>query len=360
MEEKKFPKEDGNSISLRKKIVTAVIVVISIVLLLVITQISLFVGLFSWFVIKIRVISGLDVLPSQAIAFIAMALLLGTPLGNFVWSFFPIPQKDRKMKRFVSLSLMSLVCFVSVFVSKNVYFNPSNGQPIKYYVVNFNNKYEFYDAPGYDTKSGKKLKPVIKEVVDGYLNGESAIDYPEAVPFSFTDLIFENNLKEKKMVLNKPFHSVTFENKLNESVCVLVGHANGRNSETIVCKIHSKKTAKLDLEEGKYIFACVGEDAWVYDMEYDSGYALKSTRGKNNFLPLPYINACNRKDSLRITFFLTINNSDKQLVRIRPDAIFYYKDKDDANIGWVGWFIIVWWISSVIYVLSDYYPSKKK
>lgn len=214
---KDIPEKDGKDLSpLTKKVIIAVVVMIVLFLLLVLGQITMFIGIFNWLVIKVRVISGLDMFLARGIAAILFACLLGAPLGRLIWSFFPVPQKSKKKNRFISLLIISLVFFVSFFVSQNVFFNSETGKTLKYYVVAVDGEYKFSSSAGYDPVTGKKFKPVIKEVAQRYLNGEEAIDFPE-LPTEERVVISEIKDENK----NDGGHKKTFFSVFLDIICWL-------------------------------------------------------------------------------------------------------------------------------------------
>ena len=67
------------------------------------------------------------------------------------------------------LIAFALLCFASCFLSKNVFFNPNTGAPLKYYSITPDGEYKFYSSGGFDPVTGDTLKIVTKEIVLKYL-----------------------------------------------------------------------------------------------------------------------------------------------------------------------------------------------
>lgn len=147
-----------------EKIMKVVLAVVVVIVLIILAQIGMFVGMFNWLEGVIRTTTGLDAMLAKAIAFLFLALLFGTPLGGFAWSFLPGPRKDKKKKRFIFLTVLSILFFGAYFASRDVYFDPETGEPVKYYSVDANGEYKFSSSGGYDPKTGEELKPATSEM----------------------------------------------------------------------------------------------------------------------------------------------------------------------------------------------------
>lgn len=148
-----------------EKIAKAVVAVLIVIVLIILAQIGMFIGIFNWLEGIVRTTTGLDAILAKAVAFLLLALLFSTPLSGFIWSFLPIPGKNKKRNRLISLSVLSILFFGSYFLSRDVYFNPETGEPVKYYSITSNGEYKFFSSDGYDPITGDKLKPVSSEMI---------------------------------------------------------------------------------------------------------------------------------------------------------------------------------------------------
>ena len=54
------------------------------------------------------------------------------------------------------------------FVPKSQYFNPSTGEPVRWYARLPNGKLEFFTLPGFHPKYGMRLDPATLEAVQEY------------------------------------------------------------------------------------------------------------------------------------------------------------------------------------------------
>lgn len=138
---------------------------ITLLIFIVILIVFGYFGAFNWIALKVRLLTGLDMSLVNSLTLVLMAIFFGTPLGGFIWSFFPIPMKNKKIKRFSFLISLAALCFISFFTSKNVYFDPASGEPRMYYSIGIDGKYNLYETDGFDTQTGDKLLPITKEVI---------------------------------------------------------------------------------------------------------------------------------------------------------------------------------------------------
>jgi len=164
----------GNPSTLGAKATKIIVTFLVIVLMIVSLQFFAFLGMLNWLYAQVRTLTGLDMFLVKGISFLLLALVFGTPLFSLAWSFLPIPQKNKKRKRFILLSVLAVLFFSAYFTFKNVYFNSETGMPMKYYSVGPSGEYKFYSAEGYDPVTGDKLKKVDKETVIKYLKSSSA------------------------------------------------------------------------------------------------------------------------------------------------------------------------------------------
>lgn len=192
--------EKGESLTdLGKKIMKVIVVVLVAFVLLIFAQIGIFLGMFNWFESVVRATTGLDAMLAKAIAFLLLALLFGTQLGGFIWSFLPVPQKNKKRKRFILLAVLGVMFFGAYFASKNVYFDPKTGEPVKYYSVGPDGEYKFSSSDGYDPVTGEELKPVTSEMFKKIREAEKAASEQkliEAAKLEEAERIIKNSRRQ--------------------------------------------------------------------------------------------------------------------------------------------------------------------
>lgn len=168
-----FEKNGFDYSKLLRRVLIGVIALAIFIVLMATGQILFILQIFGWIENKVRVTTGLDMLLVKGITAILMSIILILPIGGFILSFFPVPQKNKKIKRFTVFAIFALLFFAVYLSSTNVYFNPNTGQPLKYYSITTNGEYNFYSSNGYDPVTGDKLLPVNKEVVAQHLNNKS-------------------------------------------------------------------------------------------------------------------------------------------------------------------------------------------
>lgn len=233
-----------------EKAAKVILVVVVILVLLVLAQIGMFFGIFNWLENIARTVTGLDAMLAKAIAFLLMALLFGTPLSGFVWSFLPIPQKHKKRKRFIFLAVLGVMFFGAYFASQNVYFNPNTGEPVKYYSIGPDGKYKFSSSKGYDPVTGEKLKPVTKEVTAKNYSGESTDGLTKKDDSRF---LAEGKIDSPQMYEKK--YTVEFSNKQKRGIffCFTRGHDGLKGTDVIF--VPAGETVGVSLTEGRHLLA---------------------------------------------------------------------------------------------------------
>ena len=324
---------------IKKKILIAIISTVVLLILLVVGQITIFFQVFDWLVCKIRIASGLDIFLVKGIAVVLLALIIGTPISGLIWSFLPFPQKNKKRKRFIFLLILASVCFVSFFVTKDVYFNSETGEPIKYYSIR-NDKYEFSSSGGYDVITGQKLKPVIKEVVMKHLNGDKAIYFPEDT--IVYDLI-SNRLSKTKVNYkggfintrtdkekNSDFRLVKFKNNSYKNFIFFITTVSPNDTSVLALPIIRDESISIYLKKGKHIFGIITEENKYYDVATNNDAVfLRSIKYQREFNPIW------STFGLRFKFFnwaylLDINNSTNHSIDIHSWYISY--NQEDIRI----------------------------
>lgn len=171
--EEKNTKENGN-FNLSKvvrQIALAVILLVIFIALIAGGQIIFILQIFGWIESVVRTSTGMDILFAKAVSAMVLAVLLFLPIWGLSLSFLPIPIKHKRGKRAIVLMIFALIFFALAFSSKNVFFDPKSGQPMKYYSMTPDGEYKLYSSAGYDPVTGDKLSPITKEVALAYLGG---------------------------------------------------------------------------------------------------------------------------------------------------------------------------------------------
>jgi hypothetical protein len=159
-----------------RQIVITVIVIILFAILFATGQILFLIQIFTWIESQVRAFTGLDSLLAKAISVLIMGVLLALPLWAFIFSFLPVPQKNKRGKRLIVMSVFALMFVASFFASKQVYFNPDSGKPMKYYSISPEGEYKFSTSDGYDPVTGDKLQPITKDIVIKHLDKKEEVD----------------------------------------------------------------------------------------------------------------------------------------------------------------------------------------
>lgn len=241
-----------------EKIVKILAIVVVIIILLILSQLAVFYGIFVWIGTKISVLTGLDQFITKGIAFLLMAILFGTPLGSFIWSFTPVPQKNKKRKRAVFLIILAILSFAAFFASQNVYFNVRTGQAEKYYSIGVDGKYVFYSKPGYDPITGDELLPVTKEIIRRSLTDRSVFNY-QSIRSNSTDYYQKTNENGEieGMPRSAVFYPIVFFNNSNKNLYLCVTAGPDTNDKVMVYRISSKTLQSISLIEGAHYYAWV-------------------------------------------------------------------------------------------------------
>jgi len=148
-----------------KYICLGILGLLLIIALLTGINILFFWSIFSWLQNIIQQTTGLDASLAKGLAAILMAFIVLFPLGKLAMAFTPVPQKNKGLYRsyiFIAIAIFSLFIY---FGSRNTYFNPKTGEPLKYYSISPTGTYKFFSEPGYDPETGDKLRVVTKEIV---------------------------------------------------------------------------------------------------------------------------------------------------------------------------------------------------
>jgi hypothetical protein len=343
----------GNPSSFGVRVVKVIAAIIAIAILIVFLQIFAIFGIFNWAETQVRLLTGLDMYLVKGICFFLLALLFGTPLISFVWSFLPIPQKNKKRKRFILLSVLAIFFFAVYFSSKNVYFNPESGKPTKYYSLGPNGEYNFYSSGGYDPVTGDKLQKVDKETVLQYLNGSSV---PKNIEFnSVNESILTGAEKDSH------FYSVKFKNEIERNIYLCVSFRNNYGEPIIIQKIPVGESRNLKLMEGGHYFSYMDNNGNCYGKRI-GGKILTQVDGK---LSVAINNQ--RYDMYRV-FCLDVIASDKEVITLKEELVSHNHDlnndeKDKLSetiaLAILSLFVLVF-LTSPVWILKAAKITKKK
>ena len=210
--------------SIKKKVIKVLAIIVIVILVFISLHIIAFFGLYNWLESYICTLTGFDTYLARAITLILLALILGTSFGSTIWSFLPIPQKNKRQKRLIFLSVLAIFFFAAYFTSKNVYFNPNDGTPTQYYCVGSDGEYHFFKSDGYDPETGAKLLPVTKELILKIKKDKEAFAEPSPrivnSPITFEPVAPEQAVKVKEEIVIQQEEKVIKkpENKFKETV----------------------------------------------------------------------------------------------------------------------------------------------
>lgn len=153
-----------------RKALVALLALIILIILIGAGQLLFYFQLFGWIQLKIRTITGTDVIVANGITALLMALIFTLPFWGFLRSFLPFPQKNKRLYRVSVFICFAAICFATYYFSQDVFFDTTTGKPVKYYSVYPNGEYKFYSSEGFDPVTGDTLKPITKEAVLKHLN----------------------------------------------------------------------------------------------------------------------------------------------------------------------------------------------
>jgi len=232
-------KGDFDKMTLWRKAEIGAVALVIFIILVGTGHIGVILYVFGWLENKVRVATGFDMLLVKGITATLISLLLILPIGGLILSFFPVPQKDKKIKRSAVFAIFAILCFATFLSSSNVFFNPTTGQPLKYYSVAPNGEYKFYSSAGYDPVTGDKLQTINKKVVLEYLNQS-----PE----------------ESGMEANLSSYSGTINNQTAKTICLFIAPKLNSNNLSIVKLIAPQTKMLISLTEGTHSFALINTD----------------------------------------------------------------------------------------------------
>lgn len=321
-----------------EKVIKFLAIAIVIGILFIISQLAIFYGIFAWIGAQIRVLTGLDEFITKGIAFLVMALFFGTPLGGFIWSFTPIPQKkkDRRKKRVIFLVVLAALCFISFFASRNVYFNVRTGEAEKYYSVGIDGEYVFYSSPGFDPITGDELRPVTKDVMENHFS-------------SSTQTAGSKNLS--KELISKENHGeyrVTFVNESERNLFLFVAK-NYNPEEPLISynKIEAGKKRSFDLQEGLHFMVFLDSDGFNRGIHKTYGSSVGSM-----FVPDFFkVKFKDKVQEIEEVFMLEVKADNNQSVVFdKKDRVCYSKEISRGYIGTMFLFLGISIFAILIYI----------
>ncbi|MFA6513797.1 MAG: hypothetical protein WCT50_00710 [Patescibacteria group bacterium] len=205
---------------------------------------------FGWLENHVRAYTGFDMLLAKGISAFLLAGILLLPIGGFILSFFPVPQKNKKIKRVSVIVVFAALCVASYFSSQNVFFNPDTGKPMKYYSISPNGEYRFYSSEGYDPMTGDELKEINKEVVLKYMTQSGLAKNAKPNESSLSGLEIEAAV-----------YSVKFTNNTRETLFLCISERLNRHTDDLLIKkMISGDSVIIKLLEGEHVFGFLNID----------------------------------------------------------------------------------------------------
>lgn len=336
--------KNGTLTPLGEKITKMIAVGLVVVVLLFVLIIASSIGMFNWLELKIRVLTGLDSFLAKGLSFLVLAVFFGTPLSGFTWSLLPIPQKNKKRKRFIFLSFLALSFFISYFTSKNVYFNPENGKPLKYFSIGVNGEYNFSNSDGYDPITGDKLQQVDKATIIQYLKGSKSGNI---------DVV---NVGESALIgleKNARFYPVDFKNKTERNLYLCITFKDALDGGVIIQRIAAKQRIRLSLMEGKHYFGYIDNNGTPYGGRSDHFFLKRQTI----LTPSAYyfdVLIDKQLYNLSKTFCLDVLVSDNQKVTLKERSVLHNKELDGKQELWIMFLIGVPVFSSLLFLWARF------
>lgn len=254
-----FRETDKKSSSILRTLVVAAIFLVIFLILIVTGQFIFLFQVFGWIQHQVRIYTGADMLIANGISAVLMAIIFALPIWGFLRSFLPLPQKHRKIYRLSTFICFALFFFALYFSSQNVFFNPDNGEPLKYYSVASNGQYKFYSSGGYDHLTGDALKKVTKEIVLKYLSQSS---------------------DEFSMEANLSSYSGTINNLTTKTICFFIAPNLNSNNLSMVKLIPPQTKMAISLTEGTHSFALLnadGENIVLYPLKNEKVNTVNSS-----------------------------------------------------------------------------------
>lgn len=317
--------KDGNLTELGKDVMKAIMAFVIVLIFLILAQIGMFVGIFSWLEGVVRISTGLDAMLAKAIAFLLLAFLFGTPLGGFAWSFLPFPQKKKKQKRFIFLSVLAVFFCGAYFSSRNVYFDPETGEALKYYAVDANGEYRFFSSEGYDPVTGEELRPVDGRIIADLYSGRSVlVQQREAA--SETEAYYLNAPNESPLSRYESHYLVRFKNEQDKGIflCYTEGHSAASGTTVVLIPTHS--SLSLRLSEGSHQLAFV--DSELKQHGHRKGGPVLSDVGFDESLRL---NIEGQEKILSQGFILQVLAKKKQVVTLKDGGLVTHSQEKSGE-----------------------------
>lgn len=246
MKQLENPKKN-NDFDYSKLLKNALIALVAIIIFLILIatgQIIFLLQVFGWLENMVTTITGLDVMLSKGISALLMAIILILPIGGFILSFFPVPQKNKKIKRFSVLAVFGALCIASFFASQNVFFDRETGEPLKYYSYSLNGGYNFFSSGGYDPLTGDSLRPINREVITKYLNSSNYRDYQGA----------KQNSAVQGLEIDAVSRFVKFSNLTEKTICLCISPKLKSIESLIMLILRPNEITIVKLLEGNHVF----------------------------------------------------------------------------------------------------------
>jgi len=145
-------------------ILTAALVVISIVGITKFGTIFFLFPIWRWMAHKMTDATGMDIWLTRGIS-----ALLVIPFVYIIKMVFSWDKSRRHNGIVLAAVATAVVCFGIFHISKDIYFSFETGEAKKYYIITPQEEYVFNSSPGHDTTWGKKYEEVTPKVIEDYM-----------------------------------------------------------------------------------------------------------------------------------------------------------------------------------------------
>ncbi len=298
---KSSPQEGFDFSRILRTIIVAAIILIVFLFLIAAGQLVFFFQAFGWLQHYVRNITGADVLITNGITAILIAIIFTLPLWAFLRSFMPFPQKNKKLYRASVFVIFAILAFASHFFSRDVFFDPDTGAPLKYYTTRPDGQYQFYSSGGYDRLTGDSLRQITQAVILDYLGQTRSTEEKNALGMK----------KQKDLGGHEAFLATyrgTVTNATSGTVFFFIAPRQGvwsYSDFTFTKALPTGTTIGLELSEGTHYFVVLNADGRDMRLEipndmqqvadtggkkvvYSSERSIQSWRKKGGFLSQDY------------------------------------------------------------------------
>lgn len=312
-----------------KMVLASVIALIIFIALITGANILFFWSIFNGIQNIIHVATGMDENLAKLFASLAVAGVTMVPFGQVALSFTPIPQKNKKLYRSLICTGVGVFFIFMYFGTRDVYFSPETGKPMKYYSERPNGEFYTQTKPGFDPLTGDSLLPVTKEVIIRIkgLVPKKVEEVPTETPTTSQapyypnpePTVYETSAPIQKEEITKPEKEYNSESKLAEETKT----AEVKYERVSVCRVIIKNTSDenwgiFDLSKKEIIRVSPGQD--IITTMTPGQYYVKPI--ENNDYEHAIFEVPRAKGMI-----MTVGKSNMNLETGRPDGV-------DGNLKW--------------------------